>query len=298
MSDFTLRELECFLAVCEEMSFTRGARRLRLAQPPLSRHIRSLEEKLGVELLERSRRRVALTPAGQAFRTEARDILPALRRAGEEARRAARGETGRIEVGFVSAVLSPELVGAFTRFGRRHPDIRLQLQDLLPSEQLASLERSELDLAFVGVAPERLPSGLAATRWREEELLAFVPPNHPLAGRSSLHLAELSGEPMVTISSEAAPAYDSLLHALCLAEGFQPRIVREAVRAQAVAALTVAGAGVAILPASLDRITGNGIPIRGARRRKCSIVHSVVHAAVPGPATACFLESLRDGARA
>jgi DNA-binding transcriptional LysR family regulator len=293
MNDYTLRELECFLAVSEELSFTRGARRLRLAQPPLSRHVRSLEEKLGVALLERSKRRVELTPAGQAFRTEARDILPALRRAAEAARRAARGETGRIEVGFVSAVLSPELVEVFTRFGRLRPDIRLQLHDLLPAEQLAALARRELDLAFVGVAPERLPAGLAATPWREEDLLAFVPPNHPFAGRDELRLVELSGEPMVTISGEAAPAYDSMLHALCLAEGFQPRIVREAQRAQAVAALTVAGAGLAVLPASLHRITGNGIPLRRGRRSRCRIAHSVLHATVPEASAKCFLEMLK-----
>ncbi len=290
MSDYSLRELECFLAVAEEMSFTRAAERLRLAQPPLSRHIRCLEERLGVALFERSRRHVALTPAGIAFRTEARDILPRLRRAGEAAKRAARGETDRVEVGFVSAVLSPELVAVFTRFGKRHPQIRMQLHDLLPSDQLAALARSELDVAFVGVAPERLPAGLASTRWREEPLLAFVPPNHPLASRRELRLAELADEPFVMISAEAAPSFSSHVHHLCLEEGFRPRVVQEASRAQAVAALTVAGIGVALLPASLDRVTGNGIALRRSRRRKTSIVHSLVHAIKPGPSAIHFLK--------
>ncbi len=289
MSDYSLRELECFLAVAEEMSFTRAAERLRLAQPPLSRHVRGLEEKLGIPLFERSRRHVSLTPAGMAFRAEARDILPRLRRAGEAAKRAARGETDRVEVGFVSAVLSPELVEVFTRFGRRYPQIRMQLHDLLPSDQLAALARGELDVAFVGVAPERLPAGLAATRWREEALLAFVPPNHPFASRRELRLAELADEPFVMISAEAAPAYASHVHRLCLGEGFRPRVVQDASRAQAVAALTVAGVGVAILPASLDRITGNGIALRRSKRGKCEIVHSVVHAAKPGAAAGWFV---------
>lgn len=290
MNDYSLRELECFLAVAEEMSFTRAAERLRLAQPPLSRHIRGLEEKLGVALFERSRRHVALTPAGIAFRIEARDILPRLRRAGEAAKRAARGETDRVEVGFVSAVLSPELVAVFTRFGKRYPQIRMQLHDLLPSDQLAALARGELDVAFVGVAPERLPAGLAATRWREEPLLAFVPPNHPLAARRELRLAELADEPFVMISAEAAPSFSSHVHHLCLEEGFRPRVVQEASRAQAVAALTVAGIGVALLPASLDRITGNGIALRRSRRKKAAIVHSLVHAVKPGPSAVRFLE--------
>lgn len=293
MTEYSLRELECFLAVAEEMSFTRAAARLRLAQPPLSRHIRTLEEKLGVVLFERNQRRVALTPAGHAFRAEARDILPRLRRAGEAAKRAALGETDRVEVGFVSAVLSPELVAVFTGFGKRHPQVCLQLHDLLPSDQLAALGRGELDVAFVGVAPERLPAGLTTTRWREEDLLAFVPPNHPFAGRDEVRLSELANEPFVMISAEAAPSFVSLLHRLCLAEGFRPRIVQEASRAQAVAALTVAGAGVSILPASLDRITGNGIRLLGARRRGISLVHSVAHLEKPSASASAFLGVLR-----
>lgn len=292
MNEFSLRELECFLAVAEEMSFTRAAERLRLAQPPLSRHIRVLEDKLGVMLFERSQRKVSLTPSGHAFREEARDILPRLRRAGEAAKRAALGESGRVEVGFVSAVLSPELVEVFTRFRHRHPTIRLELHDLLPSEQLEALARGELDAAFVGVAPERLPAGLAATRWREEELLAFLPPDHELAGRAEVRLGDLADEPFVMISAEAAPAFTSLLHRLCLQEGFRPRVVQEASRAQAVAALTVAGAGVSILPASLHRLTGNGLALKLRQRRKARLVHSVAHAAKPTDSASRLLEVL------
>src|SRR5690606_11628078 len=114
-------ELECFLAVAEELSFTRAAKRLYLAQPPLSRHIRNLEEKLEVSLFERSRRNVSLTAAGRAFREEAATILPQLRRAAEAARRAASGETDRLEVGFVSAVLSSELVEVFSAYRKENP---------------------------------------------------------------------------------------------------------------------------------------------------------------------------------
>ncbi len=279
MSEFTLRELECFIAVAEELSFTRAAERLRLAQPPLSRHIKTLEGKLGVALLERSRRHVALTAAGLAFLTEARDILLRLHRAGELAKRAARGETDRIKLGFVSAVLSPELVGIFTRFGKRHPHIRMQLYDLLPSEQVEALARGEIEAGFIGVAPEKLPPGLEVTRWREEELLVFLPPNHPLAARKEVKLAELADEPFVMISAEAAPAYHNHLQRCCFEAGFRPRIVQEAERAQAVAALTAAGAGVAILPASLQRITGNGLPLRRVGRTTTTMTHSVAHLA-------------------
>lgn len=292
MTEYSLREVECFLSVAEELSFTRAAERLRLAQPPLSRHIKSLEEKLEVQLFERSRRHVSLTPAGVAFRGEARDILQRLHRAGEAARRAAEGETDQVSVGFVSAVLSPELVDVFTRFGKRHPNIRMHLHDLLPSEQLEALTRGDLDVGFLGVAPPELPRGLLATRWREESLLAFLPPNHVMARQKEVRLVDLEDEPFVMISAEAAPAYASHVHHLCLREGFRPRVVLEAQRAQAVAALTIAGAGVSILPASLNRITGNGIPFRLSKRGKSAIVHSVAHPARPSAAACRFLEAL------
>ena len=294
MSEYSLRELECFLTVAGELSFTRAAERLRLAQPPLSRHIQNLEEKLGVLLFERSRRNVALTPAGLAFREEAKDILPRLQRAGEAARRASRGETDRLAVGFVSAVLSPELVAVFTGFRKRYPKIRLQLHDLLPSDQLAALGRNELDIAFIGVAPEKLSVGIAAIPWREEVLFSFFSPDHEFSVRKEIRLADLAGEPFVMISPEAAPAYSSHLHRLCLSAGFRPRVVEEASRAQAVAALTVAGAGVSILPASLHRVTGNGISLVSKGRKKTSITHSVAHRSNPSATAANFLEILSD----
>lgn len=294
MNEYSLRELECFIAVAEELSFTRAAERLRLAQPPLSRHIRALEGKLGVELLERSRRHVAVTVAGMAFLTESRDILLRLRRAGEVAKRAAQGETDQVKVGFVSAVLSPELVAVFTRFGKKHPHIRMQLHDLLPSAQLEALARGDIEVGFIGVAPGKLPTGLEVTRWRNEELLVFLPPNHALSGKAAVMLADLAAEPFVMISAEAAPAYHSCVHRLCLEAGFRPRVVQEAVRAQAVAALTVAGAGVAILPASLNRITGNGLTLRRAgRAKKSSMTHSVAHSVRLSPPAAKLLAALR-----
>ena len=294
MNEYSLRELECFIAVAEELSFTRAAERLRLAQPPLSRHIRALEGKLGVELLERSWRHVAVTVAGMAFLTESRDILLRLRRAGEVAKRAAQGETDQVKVGFVSAVLSPELVAVFTRFGKKHPHIRMQLHDLLPSAQLEALARGDIEVGFIGVAPGKLPTGLEVTRWRNEELLVFLPPNHALSGKAAVMLADLAAEPFVMISAEAAPAYHSCVHRLCLEAGFRPRVVQEAVRAQAVAALTVAGAGVAILPASLNRITGNGLTLRRAgRAKKSSMTHSVAHSVRLSPPAAKLLAALR-----
>ncbi len=267
--NYSLRELECFTAVADELSFTRAAQRLHLAQPPLSRHIRALEEKLGAALFDRSGRKVALTAAGAVFYEETRTVLPQLVRAGETTRRFVSGETERLRLGFVSAVLSPELVEVLRIFRERHPAVQLLMQDSPPAEQLAALRRGELDGGFIGLPPEARTAGIQFIPWRREPLAAFVPFGHPLAKRRQIDLRELAGEALVAVSSEAAPAFAAYLRAVCGKAGFRPRIVLESPRAQAVAVMVAAGTGIALLPASLARVVGEAaavIPLQKAPR--------------------------------
>jgi len=265
--DYSLRELECFIAVAEELSFTRAAQKLHLAQPPLSRHVRALEEKLGTPLFERTQRKVALTPAGALFYEETRSVLPQLVRASEATRRFASGQTVSLRLGFVSAVLSPELVDTLRVFRERHPDVQLKMQDISPAEQIDALRRGNLDGGFVGLQPHERTPGVQFIPWRKEPLAAFVPFGHPLASRKELAMRDLAGEALVAVSSEAAPAFARYLRQLCGAAGFRPRIVLESPRAQAVAVMVAAGAGIALLPSSLARIVGNAaavVPLKKA----------------------------------
>ncbi len=265
--EYSLRELECFTAVAEELSFTRAARRLHLSQPPLSRHIRALEEKIGAQLFIREPRAVALTPAGRLFHEESRGILAQLARAGEAARRSAHGESDRLRLGMVSAVLSGEIAGLLRQFREAHPSVQIALHDLPPAEQLRLIGEGKLDGGFVGLMPAERTSHVRFDRWCREHLLAFVPSGHALAGQSEISLAELRSEKFVAVSSEAAPAFSVFLHGLCRKAGFRPRIILESPRAQAVAVMVAAGCGVAILPESLDHFAGRsvvGIPLKGA----------------------------------
>lgn len=265
--DYSLRELECFTAVAEELSFTRAAAKLHLAQPPLSRHVRALEEKLGTPLFERAARRVALTAAGALFYEETRTILPQLRRAGETTRRFASGQTRRLRLGFVSAVLGPELTDLVRRFRRRHPTVQLIVQDGLPAELLAAVEHGTLDGAFVGLRPSEPTPGIVYQSWQTEPLAAFVPLGHRLAGKREIALAELAGEALVAVASEAAPAFAAFVRLRCAEAGFRPRIVVESMRAQAVAVMVAAGSGIALLPASLARVVGEAavvVPLKKA----------------------------------
>ena len=158
--DYSLRELECFIAVAEELSFTRAARRLNLAQPPLSRHIRTLEEKIGAELISRRPRQVSLTAAGSVFYDETRHIPRILARSGEAARRCAQGETARLRIGFVSAVMNDELVEIVRLYREQNPQVQIMLHDSPPQDQLKAIAAGRLDGGFVGIAPPSNPTGI------------------------------------------------------------------------------------------------------------------------------------------
>jgi LysR family transcriptional regulator, benzoate and cis,cis-muconate-responsive activator of ben and cat genes len=283
MNDYSLRELECFVAVADELSFTRAARRIHLAQPPLSRHIKALETRLGARLFERSKRTVALTAAGRAFLIDTRGALSQLQRAGEAAKRAARGETARLELGFVSAVVNPALLELFQKFRRSHPEVQLTLHDILPADQLRAIVEGRIDGGFVGMTPTNFTAGLEYVPWQSEPLLLFLPPEHRLARSRRVALRDLANESFVAVSAEASPAFSSKFHQLCRAAGFRPRIVQEGARAQAVAAMVAAGSGIAILPASLARFTGKAVATAQFTGTGFSITHMFAHRrAIPG----------------
>lgn len=266
---YSLREIECFIAVAEELSFTRAAERLHLAQPPLSRHIRTLEEKIGAALFLREPRRVSLTPAGVIFYEETRTIPRRLERAGEVARRTSQGETARLRLGFVSAVMSDELIDTFRRFRASHPGVQIMLHDLPPQEQLDAIADGRLEGGFVGLQPRERPAGIRFVPWHREPLRCFVPRGHPLealGNRKTLDPAALAGESFIAVSGGSAPAFAAHVHGLCRDAGFRPRIILESPRAQAVALMVAAGSGIAILPASLaalfrDSVTA--LPLKG-----------------------------------
>lgn len=292
--DYSLRELECFTAVAEELSFTRAAQKLNLAQPPLSRHVRALEDKLGAVLFQRGPRRVALTASGALFYEETRTILPQLRRAGEATRRFAAGETTTLRLGFVSAVLGPELVEALRRFRARHPHVQLAVQDGSPAELLAGLRRGTLDGGFVGLRPLERTEGIQFVPWRREPLAAFVPFEHRFAKRRELALGELAGEALVAVSTEGAPAFAAFLREVCGVAGFRPRIVVEAARAQAVAVMVAAGEGIALLPESLSRVVGEAAAVLPLKKAP-TITHVFARAAgTPSAAMKAWLALLAE----
>lgn len=254
MNGWTIKELECFTAVAEELSFTMAARRLHLSQPPLSRHIAGLEERLGCQLFHRTKRTVQLTEAGRLLLAETRGILPQLNRAEAIVREFSGRDDGRLAIGFVSALLSDPLVRLFDRFREQTKNVRITLHDLTPTEQLQAIRDGSLQFGFVGLAPVQRETGIALWPWRSEGLWAFFSRSHRLAEKPAIALSELSEESLVFVSSEAAPGFVSHLHELCVEAGFSARVVQEASRAQAVAMMALAGSSVALLPESVAKV--------------------------------------------
>ena len=261
-----LRHLRYFVAVAEELHFGRAAKRLNIAQPPLSRQIRDLEREIGTPLFDRVPRGVDLTPAGTAFLPEARLTLAQADRARRTAQRAARGETGRLRVGFVEAATHSGILPDVLSFFRMHlPSVGLSLFELDPLRQAEAFRDGRIDLGILQYPP------LDADRWLGVELIytepvvLAVPGDHRLAGRARFTLSSLAAESFVLFPRHISPPmYDDII-ARCRAVDFSPRVVQEAAGWHTLASLVGAGVGVGFVPRSLTRFQQHGVSYRTVR---------------------------------
>lgn len=255
-----LRHLRYFVAVAEELHFTRAALRLHLGQPPLSQQIQALEAELGVMLLERSRRKVALTEAGERFLLRAREILAATEAATEEARRAARGELGILRVGFSASLALTHFFPQLIYDYRQHfPQVALALAEMYSAKQCQALAARELDVGFVRFADAEPRPGVILREIGRDPLRVVINARHPLASSAVLSLAQLSGEDFIGYPAEAGIGLTQLVRRLCQAAGFEPNVVQEAREATTQIALVAAGLGVALLPAPLACVQVEGV---------------------------------------
>jgi DNA-binding transcriptional LysR family regulator len=243
-----LRHLRYFLAVADAGSMTEGARRLSLAQSPLSQQIRQLEQRLGVTLFERGRGRAAqLTQAGQVLYARAQQVMATLDEASEEVREVATGRTGRLRFGAVPTI-APHLTEPLQAFCLRFPEASITFREAGGDRLVSELAAGEIDLALV-----RLPIPPADVEVRilwEEEFHLAVPPEHPLAERESVRLSEVAHERFVVFDRRKAWYLYQLIEAACEKEGFLPRVVCEGASFTTVARLVGAGFGVSVLPRS------------------------------------------------
>jgi DNA-binding transcriptional LysR family regulator len=220
-----LRHLRYFVAVAEELNFSRAAERLHMAQPPLSVAIRQLEQELGTPLLTRTTRDVRLTDAGIVFLEGARRTLEVLDGAVGEAQRAAHGELGRLRIAFSwgARFITLPLLGQAFRTSR--PDVELLTEEMWNARMPAALKSRTVDLA-VSLCPE-VSGELRYETIRSEPLVALVTAGHPLADKGEVALAELAQEQFVMFPRELAPRLYERLVGVCRRAGFEPAIRSE-----------------------------------------------------------------------
>jgi DNA-binding transcriptional LysR family regulator len=255
-----LRHLRYFVAVAEELHFTRAAERLHIGQPPLSQQIQALEAELGVALLERSKRRVALTEAGKRFLVSARRVLAEAEQAAEDAQRAARGELGELRIGFSSSVPFTALLPRLLRdYRRAFPQVTLTLREMFAVDQMEALRADALDIGLVRHSGLEQPADLVFHEIRQDPLRVAINASHPLAGRDLLSLSDLRDEGFIAYPRGTGSGFMLQLHRLCLAAGFTPRVVQEAREITTQIGLAAAGLGVAVLPAPFECIKIEGI---------------------------------------
>jgi DNA-binding transcriptional LysR family regulator len=262
-----LRHLRYFIAVADEKHMTRAAEKLGIQQPPLSLQIRALEDELGVQLFRRRPRGVELTDAGAAFLERARVILDQVERATATTRRTARGEQGRVVVGFTSsAPFHPFVPRVFRAFREMSPLVSLVLEESGSSELVQGLHNEEIDAAFIR-SPVADVVGLTVRPLLEERMLVAAPTGHSFAkGVNSktppLPLSALAKETFILYKRPGGPGlYDTIITA-CRGAGFSPRVGQEAPRIISTLNLVAAGLGVSVVPESLRRLQMDGVVYR------------------------------------
>ncbi|WP_158884958.1 LysR family transcriptional regulator [Amycolatopsis anabasis] len=288
-----LRRMEYFIAVAEELHFGRAARRLRISQPPLSMQIQRLEAELGVQLLERTKRNVALTAAGAVFLDEARETLRRVSRATERARRAARGDLGKLAIGVIESALYSVVPPVIRHFCTRFPEVEISVTESRIATQLRDLAEAKLDVGFVH-PPLRHPE-LAEETLFTEPLLAVIPDSHPLAAQREVSLAQLCAQPLIMIPREINPPLHDRFIARCHQLALEPVISREAWPKQTVVALVAAGLGLSALPACMQRLGHPGVVYRPLTDSQIDVTTSLVWRKTDtAPTTLAFLDSARE----
>jgi DNA-binding transcriptional LysR family regulator len=238
-----LRHVRYFLAVAEHLNFSKAAQQLHIAQPPLSRQIRQLEDELGVDLFVRTKHRVQLTKPGRVFLDEGRKLVMQAGHATEAARHAQKGESGIVRIGIASG-LGGVVGKAVADHCRRFPTINIECKDIFSSVQNENLNKGEVDVGFLRPPVDQV--SLDCELLFEEEFVVILPKTHRLAKRKSLRLKEVADEPLIVFDrSFSSGLYDKIL-GLYSRQGLTPHFAVTHVEAHEEAGAIMVASGKAI----------------------------------------------------
>lgn len=257
---FELSQLRCFVAVAEELHFSRAAERLNMTQPPLSRQIRLLEHQIGAQLLERTSRTVRLTAAGKAFFPDAARLLRMAEEAAATARRNAKGEKGSLAIGFTASFgykLLPEIV---RRLRERAPEVSLTLKELVTGAQLEALHSGALDIGLM--RPHHPDGDMESALLGTEELYLALPKQDAGLWPEEPTLASLQDKPFLMYSPYEARYFHNLLSGCFQQEDVLPQVVEYVAQIHTMLALVQSGIGVALIPKSATSLHFEGLLLR------------------------------------
>lgn len=255
-----LRHLRYFAAVAEELHFGRAAKRLHIAQPPLSQQIRRLEELLGYQLLIRTSRAVKLTSCGEALLERAGRSMDRIREDLEYVRRVGRGETGYLRVGFIGSGMLTSLPTLLREYRTKYPNVELRLGEFYTSNLVTAIGDGSVDVGFLRDGGPN--TDLQVEPLLEERFVIVIPKLHRLADRTRIRIPDLRDEPFVFFPRAAGQTAWDRTVTLCEREGFRPRIVQEAPHWVTILSLVGAGIGVTIAPACIRTIAPKTVSCR------------------------------------
>jgi DNA-binding transcriptional LysR family regulator len=254
-----LQQLRYFVAVAETEHVARAAERLHISQSPLSRQIRQLEDHLGLQLFERIKQRVRLTPAGRDFLEQARDLLSRAERVEERARQIGKGEACSLSVGYCEGIIhNGRLPAALRHFRAAHPRVNLKLAAMRSGEQIEALERSLIDVAFVYNLPKPTES-LTSRLLTSEPFVLALADDHALAAKEEIAPSDLDGMPWIALPKAINPAARERFLAACAASGFTPDIQFEVAHVSTTLGLVSARLGAAVMQSSMQRMSPPGV---------------------------------------
>lgn len=257
-----LRHLRYFVAVAEELSFTKAAENLRLAQPSLTRQVRNLEEEIGVPLLDRSHNRIVLTEQGSRFLFDAKKVLALCAESVAAVQRVDHGESSHLNIGYVSNLhygLLPATLGAFRKL---YPGVALNLFDMTSADQFQALDAQKIDLGFVGLRPAFSGRVLRSECVAYDTILASLPVHHPLAKKAKVKLVDLATQFFIGMSAKTQPGAREWLLEICATAGFTGRVLQEADIEPTAIKFVADGLGVALMPEQVAGLPHEGVTFR------------------------------------
>ena len=261
-----LRHLKYFVAVAEELHFGRAARRLHIAQPPLSQQIRQLEEELGEALFFRNNHRVELTAAGEAMLPHARQVLALAGESADIVMKSARGESGTISVGYVDEAVHTVFPGILEAFHRMYPAVHFRLRETHSNDQLNQLEAGSLDIG-IGYSPAHVKC-LNSVPILEGRVMLAVPAGHPLANKKLIHLSKCKEESFIFPVRESSPRLHDFFLSICDENGLIPDINYTAEHIYTVMGLVRSGLGITLYPEFLGKDMWPGVVVRPIAGRR------------------------------